>query len=218
MKCRVPAYLLMSMLLCSCRFVGKEARVLQPEGKENELLRMELEQMLVSDQKHRREIMRVMQDSGRDSAQLKDLVKKMRATDKHNITRLVSIIEEHGWPGRSLVGEKASTGAFMVLQHAGLVHQKQYLPLLREAAERGECRGQSLALLEDRILMKQGKKQVYGSQLTRGSQGKLEVWPIEDEANVDKSRARVGLEPLAAYLKRFGLDYRPKMDAVTNEN
>ena len=37
----------------------------------------------------------------------------------------------------------------------------------------------------------------------------MELWPIEDEENVDARRASVGLEPLAEYLKRFGLEYKP---------
>ena len=34
------------------------------------------------------------------------------------------------------------------------------------------------------------------------------LWPIEDEEHVDERRAEVGLEPLAEYLKRFGIESR----------
>ncbi len=37
--------------------------------------------------------------------------------------------------------------------------------------------------------------------------GKNEFFPIEDEANVNKRRAAVGLEPLEEYAKHFGIDY-----------
>lgn len=68
---------------------------------------------------------------------------------------------------------------------------------------------QSLPLLEDRVLTKQHKPQSYGSQLTRSSStGTIEFFPIEDEANVNKRRAAVGLEPLEDYAKRFRLDYK----------
>jgi hypothetical protein len=36
----------------------------------------------------------------------------------------------------------------------------------------------------------------------------MELYPIDDEENVNARRAEVGLEPLAEYLKRaFGIDY-----------
>ncbi len=46
------------------------------------------------------------------------------------------------------------------------------------------------------------------SQLrTNEKTGKYEFYPIEREANVDKRRASVGLEPLEQYAKYFGVDY-----------
>lgn len=110
----------------------------------------------------------------------------------------------------SLVGKKAASAAFLVLQHAAYKYQKQYLPLVREAVSIGELAGQRLALLEDRVLMREGKEQIYGTQLTRNQEtGELELYPIEDEFNVDKRRAEMGMLPLAEYLKYFGLEYKP---------
>jgi hypothetical protein len=58
--------------------------------------------------------------------------------------------------------------------------------------------------------MREGKKQIYGSQLTRNNMtGKYELWPVEDEENLDKRRASVGLEPIAKYLERIGVTYIP---------
>jgi hypothetical protein len=58
--------------------------------------------------------------------------------------------------------------------------------------------------------MREGKKQIYGSQLKRNEKtGKFELWPVEDEENLDKRRAAVGLEPIAEYLKHFRLTYVP---------
>ena len=66
-------------------------------------------------------------------------------------------------------------------------------------------------MLEDRILVRNGKKQVYGTQLHSGPDtgGKLVLAPIEDEEHVDKRRASVGLMPLKEYLKHFGIEYTP---------
>mgnify|MGYP003545000465 CR=1 FL=1 len=122
------------------------------------------------------------------------------------------IIRQHGWPGKSLVGDEASLAAFLIIQHADYEYQKKYFPLINEAKKQGEIDPRHVALLEDRILMREGKKQIYGSQLKRNEKtGKYEMWPVEDEENLDKRRAAVGLEPIAEYLKHFGVtDVPPK--------
>jgi hypothetical protein len=150
------------------------------------------------------------QKYGFDSAEIRKLATKQREIDEENIVRLVGIIEAHGWPGRSLVGEKGALAAFLILQHADYKYQKKYLPLVRTAVAAGELSPDNLALLEDRVLMNEGKKQIYGTQLQTNERGVLELYPIEDEENVDKRRAQVGLPPLAEYMKHFGLEYRPK--------
>ena len=96
------------------------------------------------------------------------------------------------------------------LKYTPRLLKKKYFPLIKEAMEKGEIEPGHVALLEDRILMREGKKQVYGSQLRRNEKtGKYEMWPVEDEENLDKRRLSVGLEPIAEYLKRFGVTYIP---------
>ena len=49
-----------------------------------------------------------------------------------------------------------------------------------------------LAYLTDRVLLAEGKKQIYGTQVTQVD-GKWAPRELEDEKNVDKRRADVGL-------------------------
>jgi len=81
--------------------------------------------------------------------------------------------------------------------------------MIKEAAAQKEARRSDLAMLEDRILTREGKKQIYGTQLRLNqTTQRMELYPIDDEENVNARRAEVGLEPLAEYLKRaFGIDY-----------
>jgi hypothetical protein len=53
--------------------------------------------------------------------------------------------------------------------------------------------------------MRQGKKQIYGSQVVKDSKGSWIVHPIEDPANVDKRRLEIGLIPIKDYLIRMGV-------------
>jgi hypothetical protein len=101
------------------------------------------------------------------------------------------------------VGADASNAAFLILQHAPLARQKALLPLFRRAVSAGNARAADLALLEDRILVGEGKKQLYGSQVTAGPEGVPRLHPIEDPDNVDSRRSAVGLPPLKEYLEHL---------------
>src|SRR4051812_4438274 len=78
---------------------------------------------------------------------------EMQAVHDRNAARLDEIVERHGWPGRSLVGEDSSRAACLILHHAIALpdFQRRGLSLLREAANRNEVPSVEVAMLEDRI-------------------------------------------------------------------
>lgn len=117
--------------------------------------------------------------------------------DSANIAELRKVIKSCGWPLLSIYGRDAVSGAFLVLQHAPLDDQLKYVDLLREADRRAELPRGSLPLLEDRILVRQGKPQIYGSQI----KGSGVPYPIDDEPNLDRRRESVGLGPYKDYLE-----------------
>jgi hypothetical protein len=121
--------------------------------------------------------------------------------DSINLIKVKFILNKYGWLGSDIVGEQGNTTLFLVIQHADLVTQENYLPMMRIAVKNGKAKGSSLALLEDRVALREGKKQIYGSQIVRDeATQKSYVSPLEDPENVDKRRAEVGLEPLAEYV------------------
>ena len=78
--------------------------------------------------------------------------------------------------------------------------------MFREAVKKGNSQESDLALMEDRVLLAQGEKQIYGSQI--GIDMKTNEYllsPMIDPDNVDKRREEVGLIPLAEYLNHFDL-------------
>jgi hypothetical protein len=123
----------------------------------------------------------------------------MQAVHDKNAARLTQIIEQHGWPGRGLVGDDGARAAWLVLQHA-IGHpdlQRRGRVLLQDAVARGEVPAVQVALLEDRIAFFEGRPQRYGTQYDWNEDGELAPWTIEDEAGVDERRRAVGLPPLA---------------------
>lgn len=128
--------------------------------------------------------------------------------NEENLSRLEEIIAENGWPKISEVKGSAAQAAFLIVQHSSIEVQEKYLPIMKEAAENGEANWSSLALLIDRVRIRNDKPQLYGSQVRRNSEtGAFEPFPIEDEPNVDKRRKEVGLGPLADYLGNWDIKY-----------
>lgn len=163
--------------------------------------------MYEADQRHRAALIEAIQRHGPGSLEVAALAKEQHSIDQSNLGRLEKIVANGGWPKLSIVGPKAASAAFLIVQHAELAAQQRYLPVLRKAVTAGEARASDLALLEDRILIGQDKKQLYGSQLRSDGKGGWEFYPIEDEAGVDERRRSVGLPPLADYARQFGFEY-----------
>ncbi|MBL1118835.1 hypothetical protein JK364_41710 [Streptomyces sp. 110] len=122
----------------------------------------------------------------------------MRTVDADNVAALQRIIDEHGWPGHSLVGEQAANAAWLIAQHAELAFQLRALDLLDEAVAQGEATPVQRAYLLDRCLMRQGKPQLYGTQY-HDPGGGMRLWEVADPENLDRRRGEVDLGPHAEY-------------------
>lgn len=128
-------------------------------------------------------------------------LRQMADVDADNTSFLKKIVAERGWPGRSLVGSEAANAAFLILQHSpDTAFQAKTLPLLEKAYAAGDAEGQQVALLTDRVAVQRGQPQVYGTQASVVN-GRFKLNPIADSANVDARRAKVGMPPVAAYMR-----------------
>ena len=123
--------------------------------------------------------------------------------DKDNIARLKAVVAEQGWPRQSVWGRQAANSAWMILQHSpDTEFQAQMLPLMEKLLAEKECSGPEYALLYDRVQLRHGKPQRYGSQVARNSEGHWEpAEPLEDPDHLDERRAAVGLNPIDEYLE-----------------
>lgn len=148
---------------------------------------------------------------GRTSSVVTALWQLKEMINQKNQHELDSIIAINGWPKISDVGHRASGAAFLIIQHSTLELQQKYLPTIKALCEQKEADWESYALMYDRVQVGLGKPQLYGSQLTIDPvTGKITFSPIEDEANVNKRRADLGMEPIEDYAKLFGIKYEPK--------
>lgn len=128
-------------------------------------------------------------------------LRQMADVDADNTSFLKKIVAERGWPGRSLVGSDAANAAFLILQHSpDTAFQAKTLPLLEKAYAAGDAEGQQVALLSDRVAVQRGQPQLYGTQASVVN-GRFKLNPIADSANVDARRAKLGMPPVAAYMR-----------------
>lgn len=125
--------------------------------------------------------------------------------DKKRIRELKKLIQQHGWPTVSLVGKKASTNAWLLVQHADhdLKFQKYILNLLEEIdkANRNDIDRANIAYLKDRILMAEKKKQLFGTQFRFDKQGRLSLYPIKNLKGIGSLRKAYKLPPLKEFIK-----------------
>lgn len=131
--------------------------------------------------------------------------------DRQNVSLVTSIIESCGFPRREEVGDIAISGLFLVIQHSPRKFIEKYLPEVKKCASMGDLSLAEVALMEDRLLMLNGERQIYGTQVVRDFKtGGWKVYPIQDVRNVNQRREEAGLEPIEKYLSQWDINFESK--------
>lgn len=163
-------------------------------------LNQELAVIYQLDQEIRFEFIRLIQENKMQTDSFELVKNNMLSIDSANLVKVKTMVETYGWPDG--LNTQANQTIFLVIQHADLATQKAYLPMMRKAVKAGKISAGSLAILEDRVALRSGKKQIYGSQvLIDQASGTQEVQPIRRVRMVDRRRKSVGLPPMTTYLK-----------------
>lgn len=174
----------------------------------NMVLKDEIEELEIKDQTLRQLLAEAEEKLGTNSASFDYFKSLIMTQDSLNAIKIASILDIEGWPGKSLVGSKANKAFGLVIRHAPLELQDRSLPLLKSSVASGQSAGTDLAYLTDRVLLRNGMPQVYGTQLIENEQtGQLEVYKIKDPANVNMRRKEIGLESIESYLAFWKIDW-----------
>ena len=115
----------------------------------------------------------------------------MKLVHEENNKRIKEIIKEFGWPLESEVGEDGAEAAWLIVQHA---------------VERGEAKGWFLAYLQDRVLTRQGKPQIYGTQ-HEVVNGRMKPMKTESPDEVNKRRDMLGIWSQEEHTTSLQKDY-----------
>ena len=174
-------------------------------------LMAEFETIRYEDQRYRREMGPVEKQYGWKSPQMDSLWKLQNHADSVNTLRICELIDADGYPGKSVVGDGHASTAFLVIQHADLEIQEKYLPIITAAADKEEVPWRSVALLVDRVEMRNDRPQIYGSQVSRHPITNAYYFSeIQNPLKIDSIRATVGLGPIQAYADNWEFQWDPE--------
>lgn len=131
---------------------------------------------------------------------------EMERVDSLNQTMVFDILDNDGWP--SNLSDKANRAIWIVIDHSDLTSRSKYVSFVRAKADEGILDKSDYAMLNDRVLMEEGKPQVYGTQIKMAATFdgedmamQLYLWPVENPDALDSLRRSVGLSPIEEYLR-----------------
>ena len=100
-----------------------------------------------------------------DTERNERLARRALMTDSLNLVLVDEILSQHGFPRKEQVGDFGNQAVWLVFQHADLDYQKRFLPQMEAAVSHGYIAPLYLALLRDRIDVREGRPQRYGTQI-----------------------------------------------------
>lgn len=135
------------------------------------------------------------------------LTTRMRAVDARNREWFRALVHDLGWPASSEVGSDGGDAAWLLAQHADEDPEFQRTCLdLAAALPATDVNSVRLAMLTDRVMLKERGVQRFGTQWT-ARDGDLVPLALEDAENVDELRRSVGLDTLEDNRVRIAAEY-----------
>ncbi|MGB4772660.1 MAG: DUF6624 domain-containing protein [Chitinophagaceae bacterium] len=182
-------FLVLIILVFSCK-------VSSISTGEKQRLRVEIDSMYQADQ------------SNATVKPVDSAVARYQRTIRSNFPLVKNIYEKYGYPGYDFIGRETSDQYFLLVQHSDFEpdFQRQVLRSMKEEVFKKNASGKSYAFLVDRVEINAGRPQIYGTQVNMSADTKIK--PCVDTANLDKRRAKVGLEPIRTYLDQCNQVFR----------
>ncbi len=136
----------------------------------------------------------------------------MMTVDQENRRTVISILEKCGFPNADEVELRSYNAIFFVLQHSPGPIMGYYYRNVEQAVNNGKINRSTFALMQDRLLMGFGYKQVYGTQILND-----QLYELQDPDNVNVRRAEVGLGPIETYVEYFNLNYEEEIKRMKSQ-
>ncbi|MEK7724854.1 MAG: VWA domain-containing protein [Acidobacteriota bacterium] len=137
-----------------------------------------------------------------------ELIAKRRQLLREGIQRLCTIFKENGWLKKDLLGQDGFSAEMDLIFNVDLPNiQREFLPILISAADKGEVKRADIATLVDSIRITSGLPQLFGTYLTF-SDGIVYLYPLENEKMVDEWRKSYELPSLNSFMREIETKYQ----------
>src|SRR3954465_15809137 len=155
----------------------------------------------------RANLLSLLQENGDNAERATKAESERAAIHEQHRSKLRTILQTHGWPGRDVVGEDGSQATLALLQEECTDSEllKRAIPLLQTAVQHRAASISDLARLIDAARLGEGRMQVYGTQYRAAQDGRPIRFPVEDLEHVDARRRLVGLPSLRSQEQAMGL-------------
>ena len=128
--------------------------------------------------------------------------------EEKNEASFCQILRQYGWAKKAAVGAEGSEIASSVfLDSLSPESQKQLVPVIEAAFKAGEISKSNYAKMADQLLVRSNQKQIFGTVIGV-SKDLLLLYPIQNEATVEKLRRQYELPPLTEQIRRFEQQYQ----------
>jgi VWFA-related protein len=168
--------------------------------QENKALRKELVKMREERQKFNAKIYENLEKN-------RALIREGNLMGEKHLLRLCQIIKENGWLTRDALKDDGFEALkFIITTNKAFNLQREFLPILAEAAKEGQIGNPLLASLVDNIRIGSGLPQIFGTQATIRNDV-IYLYPLENEAKVDEWRKMYDLPSLAVQIRQLEANY-----------
>jgi hypothetical protein len=122
---------------------------------------------------------------------------------KRHIPFLKEIIRQKGFPGYKQVGRGSSDKCMTMINHSfsDIAFQQKIAKLGKKQAKKKNISTPDLAMIIDKMKIKSGQKQIYGTQCDYTDKGEAIATNLYRPATVDRRRKEMGLSSLKNYLQ-----------------
>jgi hypothetical protein len=126
---------------------------------------------------------------------------RLAEIDCANTAWLREQVRSHGWFDISTYGAEADEAAWLIVQHADRTpaFQGEMLALIEERAAAGQSDQRHMAYLWDRVAVKEGRPQRYGTQMQCLDGQAQPIGGLEAPWQIEERRAALGMGSYATY-------------------
>ncbi len=181
-------------------------------GQQDNILKQQIDSLYAVDQQVQTDMITAYQNNAERKV-FDSLNTIKEEAFKRHIPVLKEIISRKDLPGYRQVGQESSDKFMAMVNHSfyDIAFQQKVAKLGKKQAKQKNISTPALAMMIDKMKIKSGQKQIYGTQCDYTDKGEAIAANLRRPATVDQRRKKMGLSLLKDYLQNM-TDLHKKMN------